>query len=140
MSGVRRGSLKQLEAACAVEVTNHMQKAPRRASRIILPDLSEEICRDVQPLTAEHQFILGAVPELKRLPTVQTQRTAINAFESGHYKAGAIVLGAGTMLDSFYLVKSGEFATYAKIFDNGRTPLCIFRAGERMGESCRIDT
>ena len=127
----RRSSvcLVQMQAAA---VGYDVQSLPRRASRIVLPeDLPEEVG---PPARADHAMILFAMPEIARLPSSISQITATTSFDQISYKAGATVLEAGGPLDSLYLVKSGAFATYAKIVGNGNTPLCIFRAGERLGD------
>ena len=60
----------------------------------------------IRPMASEHAFIMRAMPELARMPTLDAQYAATSAFESVPYKAGRSVLDSGTFHDSFYIVKS----------------------------------
>ena len=84
-------------------------------------------------------MILAAVSEIERLPSSTAQITATAAFDQVRYRLGETILEAGAPLDSLYLVKSGAFATYAKIVGD-TTPLHIFRAGERIGDRALMYT
>lgn len=136
-AGRRRSSsgLMRLEAAKA---GYDAQSLPRRASRIVLPSDIPEVVSG--PLARpEHEMILAAVPEIARLPSSMTQITATAAFDQARYRLGDTIIEAGAPLDSLYLVKSGSFATYAKIVGD-TTPLHIFRAGDRIGDRALVYT
>ena len=60
----------------------------------------------IRPMASEHAFIMKAMPELARMPTLDAQYAATSAFESVPYKAGGSVLDSGTFHDSFFIVKS----------------------------------
>ena len=89
---------------------------------------------DESQASPEHAFLVSHVTELGRLHTLRAQIAATNAFESNAYSQGAVILDTGAFQDSLFVVKSGEFAAYARIVDEGNTPLYVYKEGECMCE------